>query len=503
MSKYIEEFKAKAFTYLSGLSLDDLRRVGREVGVHRPTDVKKPDLIPKIVAIVSGEAAPIERTKRGAPIKNKHVRPEIMEEIHRLQELYLDLDEEQPAPEEEVGESDVEIWHHLFKNRPKDKMITVHSPDFDKIETCNGQRKVYRGQLQTLENVSLLLPLTCEDLPDKILIPVELIRNHDLQEGDVVSCHGEKHTRGIVATRVLTVNECLVSDLRRRRFDENVARYPSERIRFYDGNEYSATVLKYLDWLIPFGKGQRCCVFSAPKAGKTSLLLKSIRAVKTLNNDVVVMALLIDQTPETVTLFEKAMDREKLIYTTDEDDVDRQIFMANFLLKRARSYAESGKNVLLVVDSLSALASIYNETEESAGGKTLACGLETKTIHFIKKFLNQARCLEKGGSLAILASVNIDTGNPADDVLAQEVATRANLSIYLNNNLAIQRIYPAIDFKRSQVQQREELQTQKEIELDFLLRNDFLEKYKDVDFLKLLKKSKTYEEFVSSVKNML
>ncbi len=510
MSKYIQEYKEKLGEFLSKQSLDDLRRYGRELGVYAPTKLMKSDIIPKILAITSGEAAPIERSKRGAPVKNNSVNPDIPAEVQRLQLLYLDISTtEKPQagkndePDYTITDEEAYMNWKLFQQRPKAETLTLHSPDFDKIEVCNGQRMVYRGQLQTLNNVSLLLPLTGVDETKKILVPIELIHNHGLQEGDIVSCYGEKQERVVVATKILTVNEILLEDFRRKRFEESEARYPSERIRFYDGKNFSMTELKYLDWLIPFGKGQRCCVFGAPKSGKTTLLLKTIRAARELNDDVTVMSLLMDQTPETVSLFQKEIDRDMLIYTTDEDEVERQIFLAEFLLRRAKSYAESGRDVLLIVDSISALATVFNETNDSLGGKTLACGLETKTIHYIKKFLGSARCLDKGGSLAILGAVDIDTGNPSDDVLSKELSARANLSIYLKDELAVRRVYPAIDFQRSQVQQREALQTQKEIAFDFLLRNEYLAKYQDADLIKLLDRSKSYQEFVENVKNAL
>lgn len=187
------------------------------------------------------------------------------------------------------------------------------------------------------------------------------------------------------------------------------------------------------------------------------------------------------------------------MYSTYDDDPDRQIFTAEFLLKRAKRYAECGHDVLLLVDSLTALAHAYNELPESAGGKVLADGLESKTLQYVKKFFGSARCLEGGGSLSILGTVSKNTGNPMDDLLHAELSAVANLEVALSEELARQRIYPAIDFANTQKRNGLSLEGD-DVLLDLYIRNEYIPKYGAQRLFSLMKKSASYDEFMDKLK---
>ena len=230
----------------------------------------------------------------------------------------------------------------------------------------------------------------------------------------------------------------------RIRFEEGNARYPREKIAFVSQEQSAGVTEKYFDWLFPIGKGQRACVIAPPKSGKTTLLQTLAKAAKANNSGLTVLGLLVDHSPETVNAFRSVLSTDNLVYTTYEETPERQVYAAEFMLKRAKRFVEHGKDVLLVVDSLSALARAFNDTELSSGGKRLPSGLESKTVQYIKRFLGAARCLEEGGSLTILGALSCDTGNPADELICSELSAVANWEIYLDSELAKRRIYPAV-----------------------------------------------------------
>jgi transcription termination factor Rho len=221
-----------------------------------------------------------------------------------------------------------------------------------------------------------------------------------------------------------------------------------------------------------------------------------------LNPAAEVMLLLVDQSYEMLSEFHRAFGDLNFLYTTYEDDVDRQVFVADYILKRAKRYAESGKDVVLFVDSLTALAHAFNDTEASMGGKTLPCGLEVKTIHYLKKYFGAARSLEKGGSITIIGALVVDTGDPMDDVLARELFEIATLELVLNSQLATKRIYPAIDFEKSRGKYNTKIKTSEEEECEFLFKNNVLPKLGDIGVIELLSETKTKENFMQTVKTL-
>ena len=356
-------------------------------------------------------------------------------------------------------------------------------------------REVFRGQLETIDNVSMLIALDAKTSKG-ILVPEELIRRHDLRDGDVISCYAERSKHSLICVDVLTINGIVTDALQRERFEESAACYPFQRVHTNAQTEDASLTAKYFEWLIPFGKGQRGCLFSEPKVGKTTVLQELAACLQSDNTTL--LTLLVDQSPENVYAFQQIVPKDQLVYTTYEDDSVRQVFVAEFLLKRAKRFAESGKDVVLLVDSLSALARAYNETDDSLGGRTLAGGLESKTVHFIKKYFGAARCLEKGGSITMLACVSCDTGNPFDDVIASELAAISNLDVRLDVQMAIKHCYPAIDMKKTQVKHSEILLQPAELERQRKLWENIRE-FEPTQIHTVLSKSKTLEDLLKNL----
>ena len=484
MLKNVEEFKCKCREYLSTLSLDTLRVIGRKVNVHAPTQNKnKPVLIELILGVLAGEILPAPRSNRGKPVIDDYIKPEILNDLKDIYESHV------VAPEKEIEEVDIITRLKEVKENPH--ILKVESPNAHDFEN-RTLPEVYRGQLETLQGVSRLLPLDCIDNGEKIIVSIETIRAYGLREGDVVSCHVKKSNNAFVVTEILTINELVVDSFKRVDFDTTEVYFPEKRINFYgEGQDFVGA--KYLQWLLPVGKGQRGLIVAPPKAGKSSLLAELAQEASKLNNGMRVFTLFVDQSPENIGRYRKATGGETFVYTSYEDEPDRQVFVADFILKRAKRYAECGLDVLLVVESFDALAPAFNDTDASLGGKTLPGGLESKTVHYLKRYFGAARSLENSGSLTILGTLSIDTGNPMDEILKSELSTIGNLQISLSDELAKRRVYPAIDVAHTQSNQNN-FHEKDEVDLDIFLRNEFLPKFGTEKLLSLLKESSTLEE---------
>lgn len=437
----LTELKNAYFQALKNFSLYDLRIYGRELDLTDPTKLKKGEILPLIVAVLSGEITPPGRNNRGAPVKNKNVNPDIIKAVEDVKRRYLYNEKENRADWlDKVNSGD-------FLDVPS-KLVFSSDDTHEEHWTETVNKTVVRGQLQVLNDVSRLLPLDCGVEEEPIVVPVELVNEHGLREGDVVACHTQKSKNVSVVKEILTVNDTQLMFLKREKFEESEVCYPYQTVPFLSqtGSFVSA---KYMEWLLPLYQGQRGLILSSPKAGKTELLYALTTSALQASTGVKVFALLNAQSPETVWKFRNAVPEDQLVYTTYDDSPEKQVFAAEFLLKRAKRLAECGKNVVLFVDSFSSLARAYNETEDSAGGKVLAGGLESKTLQYMRRFLGSARCFKQGGSLTLLGTVVCDTGNPFDELFSLEISNLANYQIRLNEDLAAKRVYPAIDLTKS------------------------------------------------------
>lgn len=444
--KELNAMKAELKNFLSNFSLYDLRTYGRSLDMKSPTIAKKADLIDLIVGILVGTLTPEGRSKRGAPVLNKDVNPKLLVGIEAIRAHYFG--EEDGKDSSKDGQFNfVKEYQEMIRNNVFN--LRLEDPDLAEIEANGGRRPIYRGQLTTVANIPLLIKLDGTDSEEKVIVPIDLIRAHDLREGDVISCYAKKQGGHLIAVQIATLNEVVFDPRKgaRKLFEELKVCLPEEKLRIYaEGKENSATA-KYLDWLAPICLGQRGVVVSAPKIGKTTFLAELIKAVKSANNSIVTLGVLVGQPPENVGVFHKLFRMDDFVYTTYEDEPERQVFISDFILNRAKRMAESGENVLLFVDSFTTLARAYNDTDASAGGKTLTSGLERKTLQYLTKYLGSARAFENGGSLTIIGLVSKDTGNPADQLISAELCELANYQLLLSEKLALARIYPALDIR--------------------------------------------------------
>ncbi len=499
MTEQMTKFEYACEIYLATLGINDLRSYGREMGVARPTTKKKQELVRDILDILLGRIMPIEVSKQGAPVKNDRVDARIPARIEALRREYFPNGVIQDAPTYDLRKIMQEM-RELQQSSQAGCTLRV----FDPAKEAEGyiSKDTLRGQIHFIEGEYRLLSENCTAREQTIRVPQDLMTWKGIREGDIISCYTRETLDGEVSVaEVVSVNDTWIDVPQRPVFDESAVCPADGNIRVCDGQKYASTALKFIQWLTPIKKGQRGCVISAPKAGKTKTLLQIAEAVAALNEGMEVYTLLVDQAPETVGEFQRTLGDSTLFYTTYEDDLETQVLMADMLLNRAKRHAETGKDVLLIVDSLTALARAFNDTDASSGGKTLSYGLEIKTVRYLKKYFGSARRLATGGSLTVLGAVSTQTGNPFDDVVCSEFSSLANYEIRLDNDLAMRRIYPA--FNLSKISVKGEVLAAEKDDFDYCLRNDVLPRIGAEGLLSALEGSNSYEEFVKRIEGSL
>ena len=477
----LTEFEYALKHYLSTLCLNDLRVLGRNFGVAEPTKKKKTILTDELVSILVGQSTPIVRNNRGAPVKNDYIDPKILDKIEEIRFRY--------TSSANAAQENVAAPSMTFPIQAPKAPIIVFSDGSEERDCI--------GQLEIIDRVPCLLPLNGVLTDGKIHIGVEFIRYYNLQQGDVVHCSVQKQGNIYSVVKIFTINGEDCTLIVRNSFDTENACYPNRKISFLNGGQTSVEA-KYFEWLLPIGCGQRGLIIAPPKAGKTRFLLQTAKALASAN--VELMVLLLEQPPELINVFKTDLPKDSLVATDYNDDASSHVFAAEFILKRAKRYAEMGKDVVLLIDSLSTLAKAYNETDESTGGKMLPCGLESKTVGYLKKYFATAMCSAKGGSITMLCTIACETGNPADDYLTAELAPFANAQIHLNGLLAASRIFPAIDLANSNVQTYDLLFKEKELEQEFFIRREYYPKNGTKKLNAVLLESQSFEEFCQKTK---
>ena len=253
---------------------------------------------------------------------------------------------------------------------------------------------------------------------------------------------------------------------KRKRFDELTPIYPDHKLKLETTtNEYA---MRIIDLMCPIGKGQRGLIVAPPKVGKTTLLKKIANSITKNNPDVELIMLLIDERPEEVTDMKRSISGQ-VIYSTFDELPEHHVKVAEMVLERAKRVVEQGKDVVILLDSITRLARAYNLVIPSSG-KTLSGGIDPAALHKPKKFFGAARNIEFGGSLTILATALIETGSRMDDVIFEEFKGTGNMEVHLDRKLSEKRILPAIDINKSGTRREDLLLTQNEKETVFALR---------------------------------
>jgi transcription termination factor Rho len=339
--------------------------------------------------------------------------------------------------------------------------------------------------------------------PDDIYVSPSQIKRFDLRTGDTVMGQVRPPKEGeryLALLKVESVNfEEPEKTKTRIAFDNLKPRYPDQRIRL-ERKKDSDLSMRVVDLLSPIGKGQRGLIVAPPKAGKTILLQKLANAITENHPECYLIVLLIDERPEEVTDMQENVQAEVIASTFDEP-ADRHVQVADMVIEKARRLVEHGRDVVILLDSITRLARAHNVVVPHSG-KILSGGVDANALQKPKRFFGAARNIEGGGSLTIIATALIDTGSRMDEVIFEEFKGTGNAELVLDRRLADRRVYPAIDVNKSGTRKEELLLDKEELNRVYLLRN-FLADMPVVEAMEFLlermKRTKTNKEFFATM----
>lgn len=411
---------------LQDKNLFELREIARENRVQSPTKLNKEELISQIVEASSQR------------VKGLKIRP-----VSRPSKL---VDAPRRNAQNDVPEKAAESINEIMAVdetcEEREGILEIHPDGYGFIRVRN-----------------------CEHSEKDVYVSAIKIRKAGLRQGDMI--------KGIVKVAydnkpgalliINTVNGVPAEELRKRpRFDDLVPIYPDERLKLENARSKNDFAIREIDLIAPIGKGQRGMIVSPPKAGKTTLLKKIANSISENYPDVTLMVLLIDERPEEVTDMQRSIKGE-VVYSTFDEMPEHHTKAAELLLSRAKRLVENGKDVVILMDSLTRLARAYNLTIPPTG-RTLSGGIDPGALHSPKSFFGSARNIENGGSLTIIATALVDTGSRMDDVIYEEFKGTGNMEIHLDRKLSEKRIFPAIDLNRSGTRREDLLLSQDELE---------------------------------------
>lgn len=355
--------------------------------------------------------------------------------------------------------------------------------------------------------------IRCENfLPGEndVYVAPSQIRRFNLKTGDIIA--GNRRVKSATEKfaallYIKTVNGYPLSATETRpNFEDLTPIFPNQRLHMEMPGIKTSVAMRVLDLLAPIGKGQRGMIVSPPKAGKTTLLKQVAKAVTTNHPDMHLMILLIDERPEEVTDIKEAIvgPNVEVIYSTFDELPERHKRVSEMVIERAKRLVEHGRDVIILLDSITRLARAYNLTV-APSGRTLSGGLDPAALHMPKRFFGAARNMRERGSLTVLATALVDTGSRMDDVVYEEFKGTGNMELVLDRKLSEKRIFPAIDILKSGTRRDDLLLTKEEAEAVDIIRKatntmkpeDAVEKILD-----LFARTRNNREFVENAKRI-
>ena len=348
------------------------------------------------------------------------------------------------------------------------------------------------------EGFGFLRPINYSSSQEDIYISSSQIRRFDLRNGDLVSGTARPPRQGEKFNGLMQVGFVNGKDpeeaKERDHFPGLTPLYPEKQMVLETTRGRIAS--RMLDLICPIGFGQRGLIVAPPKAGKTSLLKEIANGITTNYPEAELIILLIDERPEEVTDIERTVDAE-VVYSTFDQLPENHIKISELVLERALRLVEDGRDVIILMDSLTRLARAYNLTIPPSG-RTLSGGIDPAALYRPKKFFGSARNIEEGGSLTILATALVETGSRMDDVIYEEFKGTGNSEIHLSRELAERRVFPAIDVKRSGTRKEDMLLSQETLEAIWKVRHaikgDGLETSEQL--VKQLRETKSNADFI-------
>lgn len=441
------------------LSVAVLRELAKSHGIKGASTMKKSDLIDALCAL---EEKMTEEAK--APAEEKPVEEKV-----------------EPAASEEKAEE-----------KPAEPVVQT--------VPCSGILEVMPDNFGFIR---------CENyMPGEgdIYVNPQIIRKIGLKTGDVIigkaKVKGDKEKFQPLLS-IDTINGYTVEEtMKRTSFEELTPIFPNERIGLERPG--CSVAMRIVDLVSPIGKGQRGMIVSQPKAGKTTLLKEVAKSVTTMHPEMHLIILLIDERPEEVTDIKEAITGEnvEVIYSTFDELPEHHKRVSEMVIGRARRLVEHGKDVIILLDSITRLARAYNLTVPPSG-RTLSGGLDPAALHMPKKFFGAARNMREGGSLTILATALVDTGSKMDDVVYEEFKGTGNMELILDRKLSEKRIFPAVDITGSGTRREDLLLNKDELEAMDIMRKAINGMHKDEaveNIINLFAHTRNNKEFIEIIK---
>lgn len=405
--------------------------------------------------------------------------------------LAQDVKDKQDEASEEAKEE--------VKEELKEKKEATDIEQLDSGKTANGILEVMPDGYGFIR---------CENyLPGEndVYVSPSQIRRFNLKTGDILLGNTRIKTQSEKFSALLyvsAINGMRPADaMKRHNFEDLTPIFPNKRLRLETPE--SSTAMRIVDLLSPIGKGQRGMIVSPPKAGKTTLLKEVALSVQKGNPDMHLLILLIDERPEEVTDIKEAIvgPNVEVIYSTFDELPEHHKRVSEMLIERAKRLVEHGKDVMILLDSMTRLARAYNLTVPPSG-RTLSGGLDPAALHMPKRFFGAARNMREGGSLTILATALVDTGSKMDDVVYEEFKGTGNMELVLDRKLQEKRVFPAIDIPKSGTRREDLLLSKEEQDAVYIIRKAMngLKAEESVDnLLNLFTRTKNNDELVKQV----
>jgi transcription termination factor Rho len=369
---------------------------------------------------------------------------------------YVQADENAPAFQEQAASVHPAVpRYYVYEGRDESGAYVPQEGD-----------EIREGILEIHQDGFGFMRINNCDFSDKdVYVSVPKIKKTGLRRGDLVKGYVRVAFADKPASliEIISVNGILTENLEKRpNFDDLVPIYPDKRFKLERKESSKDYAIRCIDLIAPIGKGQRAMIVSPPKAGKTTLLKSVAASIAANYPEVVLMVLLIDERPEEVTDMQRSIKGD-VVFSTFDEQPEHHVKAAEMVLARAKRMVELGKDVVILLDSLTRLARAYNMTIPPTG-RTLSGGIDPGALHSPKRFFGSARNIENGGSLTIIASALVDTGSRMDDVIYEEFKGTGNMEIHLDRKLSEKRIFPAIDLAKSGTRKEELLLANNELE---------------------------------------
>lgn len=432
----MKDILTKLETELKSKNIYDLRQVGRATGVSVPTNKKHGELVNEIMAIAQGIVDPCPPSKVGAPPKSRSVDQHLVEFVNKCRELSLE------------GK-----LNDISANLPIDGLFT---------EDGDIKELTYTGVVEYTDKYWFVRVNNMQICPDDdLFIHEDFISKYDLRKGDKVVCRAKRRRENECpgVTYFYTVNGKVPTSARKTAFDNLTPCYPDKRITLETEN--SNLTERVIDLFAPIGFGQRALIAAPPRTGKTTMLTNIAHSIHKNHPNALLIMLLIDERPEDVTDVQRSVEGAEIIYSTFDKGDNNHVHVASLTLEYAKRQVEDGRDVVILLDSITRLTRAYNAITNS--GRMLDNGLDLQALVEPKRFFGAARNIEGGGSLTIVATASVKTGSRLDDSIYEEFRSASNMEITVSREMAALRIYPAIEILSSSTRKEELLLSPEEI----------------------------------------